>query len=483
MAPRPSSSSARTVLILGAGIAGLSAARALAERGFLVQILEGASRIGGRVWTYHFGHGPDAPYGEAGAMRIPRNHRRALGLIAELGLKGQLRPFITFLENENALLRMHGRTYRISESHRAVTQQLAGGKYRVRTRLLAGWLQLLVDATSPSSLRTSWRACLAAKVLKELEARDLRPFVNCDTRHVDLHGFVDAFPEFRGWLSEALAQFFEDILDETRPGLLRLEGGMEQLAIRLAAPVRGRVSLKREVVALKARADGVSVWARGGGMVTEYRADAAICTLPFSVLRHLHLEGLDDDKRRLVHEMVYCRAIKMLFHCARPFWRERGITGGASYSDEYIRQVYYPSAETGAGAAVLLASYTIGDDAEILAQMPEPDRIACVRRGIAALHPVIDEPGMLIAAASIDWGAHKWCRGGCSIPWGRSSTKHTPGDREPPNRALVEQRDQAARHQGRLFFAGEHCSLHPAWIEGALESADAAVRAVAAVGR
>lgn len=40
------------------------------------------------------------------------------------------------------------------------------------------------------------------------------------------------------------------------------------------------------------------------------------------------------------------------------------------------------------------------------------------------------------------------------------------------------ERRSAARPQGRLFFAGEHCSTYPAWIEGAIESADNAVREI-----
>ncbi|MFL5859658.1 MAG: FAD-dependent oxidoreductase, partial [Solirubrobacteraceae bacterium] len=61
-------------------------------------------------------------------------------------------------------------------------------------------------------------------------------------------------------------------------------------------------------------------------------------------------------------------------------------------------------------------------------------------------------------------GKHRWTGGGCSVRWGKDAT------------ASEEERMRVARPQRTLFFAGEHCSSTPAWIDGAIESAVLAVR-------
>jgi monoamine oxidase len=117
---------------------------------------------------------------------------------------------------------------------------------------------------------------------------------------------------------------------------------------------------------------------------------------------------------------------------------------------------------------VLLASYTIGNDAGQLGMMSEQDRSAYVKNAVSKLHPEIEEPGMLLDTATIAWGSYKWSAGGCALPWnhGRSyESQHT---------------SDTARPQKTLFFAGEHCSKLPAWLQGSIESALQAVHDIVA---
>jgi monoamine oxidase len=74
------------VLVLGAGLAGLSAAYELQKKGYEVTLLEGRERVGGRVWTVREGFA-DGQVAEIGAVRIPDVHEHTLGYVEELGLE------------------------------------------------------------------------------------------------------------------------------------------------------------------------------------------------------------------------------------------------------------------------------------------------------------------------------------------------------------------------------------------------------------
>ena len=73
---------------------------------------------------------------------------------------------------------------------------------------------------------------------------------------------------------------------------------------------------------------------------------------------------------------------------------------------------------------------------------------------------------MIRAAVSVAWGQSEWTRGGCAVRWGKDDDR------------VAEEIALAASPQNHLFFAGEHCSKNPAWIDGAIESALDAVDAI-----
>jgi monoamine oxidase len=99
----------RHVVIVGAGIAGLTAGLLLKEAGHRVTILEARNRLGGRIYTYRGFAG--GMYGEIGAMRFPRQHPLGQHLIHErFGLATT--PF--GMEDPDAFIHLHGRTVRRS---------------------------------------------------------------------------------------------------------------------------------------------------------------------------------------------------------------------------------------------------------------------------------------------------------------------------------------------------------------------------------
>jgi monoamine oxidase len=463
---------AKKVTIIGAGVAGLVAAYELEQLGHHVEILEGSRRIGGRIYTHRFRSGPAAPLVELGAMRIPTKHRHTMHYIAKLGLAGKVRDFKTlFSEGSNYYTTSSGHL-RVREMARAIVadfrRDLPDRRYRDETVFFGAWLMAIGNAIAPADFRNSLRDEFSLELLDLVERIDLTPFLRGRANgDIDLHAFFAAHPEIGSGHQGRLAHFVEDVLDETSPALVRLEGGMHQLVRRLAERIQGPITCGQEVIGLDVRDDDVIVDVREGDDIVTRRCDYVLCTTPLSVLRRLWLSGLSEAKLSVIHAMQYWSATKVALHCREPFWERDGITGGASFCDGRIRQTYYPPMENDpVGGAALLASYTIGADADVLGRMPATVRHTEVIQELSKLHPDLLRPGMVVDAVSLAWGRNWWSEGAGAIRWGKDAI------------TCEEERAEAARPENRLFFAGEHCSSTPAWIEGAIESAINAVRGI-----
>jgi monoamine oxidase len=464
----------KRITILGAGVAGLVAAYELERLGHQVEILEGSSRIGGRIFTHRFDSGENASYAELGAMRIPSEHKHVLHYIDKMGLSDKLCKFMTVFEEDNALMNMGGKVFRMKDAPNIFKQQyqgiLADARYSEKTRLFAAWLKTIVDAIAPGLLRESLDKDLNSHLMDELERLDLEPFFSEDGNTIDLHSFIKTNPSFRARCHKDLDMFFGDILVETSHDLLQLNGGTDQLIDRLVKSIKADIKLNQEIVAMNVVENGTEITWRENGQLQKKLCDYVLCTIPFSIVRKMELVGFDSDKLDSINNTVYCPATKVAFHCERPFWKDNGIKGGASFSGEGTRQSYYPSVANNA----FLASYTIGDDADKLGVMSEAERFAYVEKVVSQLHPELETPGMVLNKATIAWGNHKWSAGGCSIPWGGE-------EKEGLQQHFYYL--EAARPQNRLFFAGEHCSKYPAWIQGSIESALEAIYEIVAYNK
>jgi monoamine oxidase len=247
--------------------------------------------------------------------------------------------------------------------------------------------------------------------------------------------------------------------------------------------------------------------------------DHVICTIPFPVLRTMTLTNFSAEKLRAIRSLGYTSSTKVLLHCKERFWeREYGIVGGASFSDGITRATYYPSdntpsdekdrpeaftapepprgpfvpggsyapqplgpdafrqdgfavpavsaeaAERSKQPGVLVASYNWGQDARLMGEMPLYERRAVCTNVIRSFHPEIED--YLVegdGAASMAWHRHPWTQGAFCF--------YEPGD-------LEHYYQDAIRSEGKVHFAGEHCSQDQGWIQGALISALRSVEAV-----
>jgi monoamine oxidase len=272
--------------------------------------------------------------------------------------------------------------------------------------------------------------------------------------------------------SAALTAFFHEELEEiwTRD-LHGIEGGMDRLPHGIAARLETPPRMGCEVIAIEqdpSRGKAAAIYRQGGGEHRE-EGDFVLCTPPFPVLRTLAAApSFSGAKQRAIRQLQYESATKVLAVTERRFWEtDDGIYGGSTFTDLPSQATVYPSDNAEArdpavagGPGVLLASFTWGKAAQVVDRLPAAARAEFQMSQVAKIHPQLNEAGMVRGSVAWSWDEHPWARGGFAFP-------------APGQRSLLR---DAAAPEGRIHFAGEHCSLNHGWIQGALESALLAVR-------
>ena len=238
---------------------------------------------------------------------------------------------------------------------------------------------------------------------------------------------------------------------------------MDALPNAFFAELQDEVRLGAEVFAIDQDADGVTVHYKTEADRFQVRGDYAICTLPFPVLRTVEVTPeLSRGKRRAIRQLNYHASTKILFQVRERIWEtDDGILGGATVTDLPVRRLNYPAPDPTTSRGVLLASYTWGQDALQWGAMDEETRLEEALDDVARIHPRIRE--VYETGATHAWYGDRWARGAFAL--------FAPEQQSQLQADIV-------RPEGRILFAGEHCSLYHAWIQGALESGIRAARQI-----
>ena len=479
-----------SVLVLGAGIAGLTAAYELRNAGYQVQVLEYNKRAGGRNWslrggdtytelggaTQHCEFDPGL-YVNPGPWRIPYHHRGMLAYCRRLGV-----PLEAFVQvNYNAYL----------HSSRAF-----GGKPRRYREIKADYqghvAELLAKATQQRALDAAVTQEDREKLLESL-----RGWGALDHNYAYVAGRSSS--ERRGYQktpgggltarpvhSEPLE--LADILDsqlwqgisagdvfDMQTALFQPVGGMGRVGEAFGRELGPLVRYNSKVVEIQQDAQGVTAHyedlEKPGAKLTA-RADWCLCTIPLPILAQIPL-NVGPELAAAIGAVPYASAVKVGLQFKRRFWEEDDhIYGGISYTDLPITNIGYPS--TGyhsSGKGVLLGAYIWSRDAMEFTAMEPRERVRKAVEYGSQIHPQYTQ--------EFD--------NGVAVAWHRSPfTMGCFGSWTPETRA--KHYDNLCRIDGRVALAGEHASFLGGWQEGAVTSALDAIgrlhqRAVAAGGK
>lgn len=259
-----------------------------------------------------------------------------------------------------------------------------------------------------------------------------------------------------GWddFAEAVEDFVGVTLGEAR-GWHRLEGGNDQLPRAFAERLADKVVYGAAVSKVAQGAGGARVTFRRAGADETMPADYVVCAIPFAVLGRVEFSPpLSAEKTRVRGEMVYEMAARAFMQTRGRFW-EASRANGFAVSD--LPAEFWPSTFGQPGRRGVLQVYVRHFTATEWAKLDEAERLP------AALK--LTEQAVPGARAAFERGTVKsWGED----PWAGCAWTHPSGTQ------LVAINAQ----EGRVHFAGEHCSVYASWMNGALESGHRAARAV-----
>ena len=280
------------VLIAGAGLAGLCAARELGGAGCAVTIFDARDRLGGRVRTIRDGL-PNGAHAELGAEFIDAEHQEIRALVDRFGL-----PLVRVLS--------HGFTHRFHGDD---------GEFRVSRN--APW-DALREHLAPLTRRyQSARGNNDADTVRELSTFSLREWLRRQKAPVSVHAMADAIRGF--FLADPEELSVLPVVEQLAGGgspaqteIYRIAGGTDRLVDALRRATPAQLFLRTTLRAIAHAADRVVAHVEDHhGHRQTLEADAIVVTLPASTLRDVDIRPpLPEDQRRAIQRLAYGRATK-----------------------------------------------------------------------------------------------------------------------------------------------------------------------------
>jgi monoamine oxidase len=462
------------VIVVGAGMAGLTVATLLKHAGHEVTILEAQNRVGGRVLT-HRGFG-DHLYGEFGAMRFPVEHKLVSHLIEKFKLETEPFP----MNCDQTYVFIQGDQPDHPDKHKKETGLTCGQfgfDLRKDERAMTPGQLLDKAIETPATIMnedpTEDKDAAWDKLLKDYDKYSLVAYL----RDPDLGNLSEGAISLLGLLSNiegryhfSFLEWFAHYYDKVMGNLRYIVDGADCLPNALLREALDRgcdIQYGADVHAVKQDKDSVTVEYRTtAGTHGSVAGQQCILTTPLSLMRHMTITGLDHWKRHAIRNCYYGRAHKIFMQFSSRWWEKEGITHGTSETDLAIRNIVYTPAGQNRqhnelkpdweNKGVLIASYCWEQDSIPFNSMTEEQRIVRTLEDLARIHP--DAEHTFEVGISKNWAADHYAGGIGALfrPFEMSGA---------PFKDLIRPVD-------RVWFASDACDRrHRRWAEGAIRSA------------
>ncbi|MFN4314993.1 MAG: flavin monoamine oxidase family protein [Chitinophagaceae bacterium] len=416
----------KSAIVMGAGLAGLAAAKMLRDNGWSVTVLEARGRLGGRVFS-HLMDQQEQLVIELGAEWVGESHTRMRELCDAYKLP--------LLNNQ-------------FESHLIYQgSYFANGQWDYSEK----WKQTFVKMMEAYPQ-------LSQKDKERIDQTDWwRYLVNngCEGRDLDLRELLDStdFGESIRHVSAfaALAEYAESSPKNEMD--LKVEGGNSRLVEKMADDVgRDNIKVAHTVIrVIQPRKGKVTVVCANG---TEWTADKVICALPTMAVRRINWEpGLEAGYQRAIDELQYARINKNPVLFSERFWKREDFDMITDQTPHY----FYHATKNQRSAKGVLISYSIGDKAAVVANQTDDWRKREVEQTLRL--PFGSVLNKIEKVANYYWGNDEMSRGAYALYGKGQWFRLMP----------ILKRKHIHTH-----FAGEHVADWQGFMEGAINSGEEA---------
>lgn len=416
---------APSVIVIGAGLAGLAAARALEAAGWNVTVLEARERTGGRILSHRMGANENLIC-ELGGEWIGASHERVLALCRELNLTLQDHRFAASLMRDGVISKP-------GEWNFSPQAQRAFAELKRRYERFTPAERIRFD-------RINWWTCLERIGFspEDLRLRDLMDSTDFgeSIRHVSAYA--------------AASEYFES--SPANEMDFKIAGGNSRLPQELAKRLRAKIIFNTPVDRISQKAGRTTISAKGKTFV----ADACVCTIPARVLKDVAFDPpLPASQRSALESLQYARIIKNSLLFRERFWQADDFSLVSDATAHY----YFHSTKNQSATEGILCSYAIGEKADVLAAQGDRRRLDTITRDLAPLDS--RAPELASGIASYAWQRDEFAGGAYAL--------YRPGQWFTVRAAL-------ARPMGRVLFAGEHLADWQGFMEGAIVTGEAAAK-------
>jgi monoamine oxidase len=422
------------VLIVGAGIAGLTAAYYLARSGVPVRIVEASQRVGGRILSQNQALGTETTV-ELGGEFIDSGHKNIRKLARELGLV-EVDLFAT---------------------DRGLTKDVWFFNNRLVTEreLITAFIPLAkqidrdVKAIGEVNYKSTNRRAL------QLDRISIKDYLERYCPDLLLRKFIEvAYTNEYGLETQLqsainLLLLIGKDLDKieifgSSDQRYQIRGGNHQIIDKLATKLSGRIETNTRLESIRATPNNrYRVSLQQAGASKEYTFDRVILALPFSILRKIDLGvALPPRKRAAIQELGYGTNTKIITSYSDRLWRHKYRSNGQSFSDLDLSETWESSRYTDTKIGVM-TSFSGGDLGVKIGRSKPAEAVRRLASQLNLIYPGVNDLHSHKAIVT-DWLDAPYSQGSYACYLVGQWTKFAGAE---------------GKRVGNLFFIGEHCSI------------------------
>lgn len=458
--PPPRATRPQKVIVVGAGLAGLTAAYELNAWGHDVTVLEANTRPGGRILTLRSPFS-DGLYAEAGSMDFADSNRNVKHYVKLLGLEtAHPKPpqnLATPFHLRGRRILLGGAAPPVEWPYDITPEEKELGFVRIYQKFLGSAADSLGNPTD-----ADWDL----QKHKKLDGLTVAEFMTSQGASEEAVEFLSHVMNLGyGWRTgSALHRLASDFrLYNLGGGKMHFfPGGCDTFPKAFAETLRGRIWYGAAVSRVIQENGKVRAVFRLPAGEQTLDADHLVCTVPVTVLRRIDFSpALPVPKQLILDGIDYTAVTRIFVQTRRRFWADNGTTGNSNTDLPVKLVAEQPFLRSDDQLRGIIEAHIRGSDAMPVAAMDLDQQIAFAVEHLEKVHPGLSR--YVEGGASYSWHEDPWAGGG--YPWWR------PGQ-------LTAWVPELAKPEGRIHFAGEHTSPIPRQMEGAVISGNRVAREV-----